>query len=73
MPLYLLEIAPTEIRGEVASLNQLMIVSGIPSAFVANYALPESEAWRWMLGMAAIPSAILLIVTLFIRRPRAGS
>ena len=61
VPLYLSEVAPTEIRGAVASLNQLMIVLGILTAFIINYALSESEAWRWMLGLAAIPSAILLI------------
>ena len=65
VPLYLSEVAPTEIRGAVASLNQLMIVSGILSAFIVNYALSESAAWRWMLGLAAIPSAILLIGMLF--------
>ncbi len=65
VPLYLSEVAPTEIRGAVASLNQLMIVSGILSAFIVNYALSESGAWRWMLGLAAIPSAILLIGMLF--------
>ena len=65
VPLYLSEVAPTEIRGAVASLNQLMIVSGILSAFIVNYALSESEAWRWMLGLAAIPSAILLVGMLF--------
>lgn len=65
VPLYLSEVAPTEIRGAVASLNQLMIVSGILSAFIVNYALSESGAWRWMLGLAAIPSTILLIGMLF--------
>lgn len=65
VPLYLSEVAPTQIRGAVASLNQLMIVLGILSAFIVNYALSESEAWRWMLGLAAIPSAILLIGMLF--------
>ena len=65
VPLYLSEVAPTEIRGAVASLNQLMIVSGILSAFIVNYALSESGAWRWMLGLAAIPSAILLLGMLF--------
>ena len=61
VPLYLSEVAPTEIRGAVASLNQLMIVSGILTAFIVNYALSEAEAWRWMLGLAAIPSVILLL------------
>jgi MFS family permease len=31
-PLYLSEIAPTEVRGAITSLNQLMIVCGILAA-----------------------------------------
>ena len=65
VPLYLSEIAPTEIRGAISSLNQLMIVVGILSAFVVNALLAESWAWRWMLGLALIPSVVLLIGMLF--------
>jgi MFS transporter, SP family, sugar:H+ symporter len=61
VPLYLSEIAPTEIRGRVASLNQLMIVVGILAAFVVNAILASSGDWRLMLGLAAVPSLILLV------------
>src|SRR5919206_804442 len=61
VPLYLSEIAPTEIRGAISSLNQLMIVTGILAAFIVNALLASSGAWRWMLGLAVIPSLILLI------------
>lgn len=65
VPLYLAEIAPTEIRGKIASLNQLMIVCGILTAFIVNAALASSENWRLMLGLAAIPSVVLLVGMLF--------
>jgi SP family sugar:H+ symporter-like MFS transporter len=61
VPLYLSEIAPTEIRGAISSLNQLMIVSGILAAYLVNAALASSGDWRLMLGAAAIPSLILLL------------
>jgi SP family sugar:H+ symporter-like MFS transporter len=61
VPLYLSEIAPTEIRGAISSLNQLMIVVGILLAFIVNALLADSGAWRWMLGLAVIPSVVLLI------------
>src|SRR3981081_3032558 len=65
VPLYLSEIAPTEIRGAIASLNQLMIVGGILAAFVVNALLASSGNWRLMLGLAAVPSLILLVGMLF--------
>ena len=61
VPLYLSEIAPTEIRGAISSLNQLMIVVGILVAYIVNALLASSGAWRLMLGLAVIPSVVLLI------------
>src|SRR5437588_9896211 len=65
VPLYLAEIAPTEVRGAIASLNQLMIVGGILVAFIVNAILASSGNWRLMLGLAAIPSAVLFVGMLF--------
>src|SRR5436190_852691 len=65
VPIYLSEIAPTEIRGAIASLNQLMIVAGILAAFIVNAILASSHNWRLMLGLAAIPSLVLLAGMLF--------
>jgi SP family sugar:H+ symporter-like MFS transporter len=65
VPLYLAEVAPTEIRGAVASLNQLMIVTGILIAYIANSALAGAEAWRWMIGLAVVPSVLLFLGMLF--------
>src|SRR5574344_1611746 len=38
-PTYIAEVAPSEIRGRLASLQQLAIVVGIFSAFLVNYAI----------------------------------
>src|ERR1700750_656168 len=65
VPLYLSEIAPTEIRGAISSLNQLMIVVGILLAFVVNAILASSGNWRLMLGLAAVPSVALLVGMIF--------
>src|SRR5688500_5892261 len=61
VPLYLSEIAPTHIRGAISSLNQLMIVGGILVAYLVNAVLASSEAWRVMLGVAVVPSLVLLV------------
>jgi MFS transporter, SP family, sugar:H+ symporter len=65
VPLYLSEIAPTEIRGAVSSLNQLMIVTGILLAYIVNALLADSSAWRLMLGLAFVPSVVLLMGMFF--------
>src|SRR5215203_2538117 len=66
VPLYLSEIAPTQIRGAITSLNQLNIVFGILFAYVVNALLASGGAWRWMLGLAVIPSLVLLIGMFFL-------
>jgi sugar porter (SP) family MFS transporter len=66
VPLYLSEIAPTQIRGAISSLNQMMIVIGILTAFIVNAVLASSGDWRLMLGLAAVPSVILFIGMFFL-------
>ena len=65
VPLYLAEIAPTESRGAITSLNQLMITVGILVAYIISSSLAPFEAWRWMLGLAVIPSLAMLVGMLF--------
>jgi MFS transporter, SP family, sugar:H+ symporter len=65
VPLYLAEIAPAKIRGAITSLNQLMIVGGILAAYVVNAILASSGNWRLMLGLAAVPSLVLLVGMFF--------
>src|SRR5699024_570079 len=45
--------------------NQLMITIGILSSYLINYAFTPIEGWRWMLGLAVLPSLILLIGVAF--------
>ncbi len=65
VPLYLAELAPTEIRGAIASLNQLMIVTGILVAYIVNLSLASSGGWRLMLGLAVVPALVMLFGMLF--------
>ena len=66
-PVYIAEVSPAAYRGRLVALNQLNIVFGILLAFVSNYIIasvtPPDVAWRWMLGIVALPSAIFLVVT----------
>ncbi|TPG07331.1 sugar porter family MFS transporter [Rhodanobacter glycinis] len=60
-PLYLAEVAPEQTRGAMISTYQLMITIGIFVAFLSDLALSYSGAWRWMLGIIAIPGALFLL------------
>ena len=59
-PLFISEIAPAEKRGRLAGMFQFNIVFGILVAFASNAALGSigDDAWRWMLGVEAIPALI---------------
>lgn len=68
-PLYLSEIAPQAVRGALISMYQLMITIGIVIAFLsdtwlASYAVFDGQTgghWRVMLGIIAIPAAIMFV------------
>ncbi|GEO69350.1 sugar porter family MFS transporter [Levilactobacillus acidifarinae] len=62
IPTYLAELSPADKRGTVSSLFQLMVMTGIFLAYVTNYTFSGMyTGWRWMLGFAAIPAALLFL------------
>ena len=65
-PVYISEIAPSARRGQLVALYQFNIVFGILIAFLSNWLigqyLAEGVAWRWMLGVEAIPAALYSLV-----------
>lgn len=73
-PLYLSEISPQRVRGSMISMYQLMITIGIVIAFLSNtwlgkYATIDGVTgghWRLMLGIIAVPAAIMFLGVLFL-------
>ncbi len=73
-PLYIAEISPSAIRGRLVSFNQLAIVGGILLVYCVNWyvgnqgddAWVKATGWRYMLASEAIPSALLLILLMFV-------
>ncbi|WP_367874470.1 sugar porter family MFS transporter [Luteolibacter sp. Populi] len=67
-PMYISEIAPPEKRGRLAGMFQFNIVFGILMAFLSNALLGKigEDAWRWMLGVVAVPSAIYMVMSLLL-------
>jgi len=59
-PLYIAEIAPPKYRGRLAGMFQFNIVFGIVIAYMSNTLLSGMgpNAWRWMIGVAAVPSLV---------------
>ena len=70
-PIYITEIAPSEKRGRLVSINQLNIVIGFSAAYFGNDFFQKAAAseaawviwlgldqhtWRWMLGAELIPA-----------------
>ena len=72
-PAYISEIAPAKNRGCLVGLYQFNIVFGILIAFLSNYLLSDlgESAWRYMMGVEAIPAVIYTLMTLGIpKSPR---
>lgn len=67
-PMYITEIAPAKNRGKLVAAFQFNIVFGILVAYFSNYLLQDigPDAWRWMLGVVAIPSFIYCILMFFV-------
>ena len=66
-PIYISEIAPAERRGRLVALYQFNIVFGILVAFLSNWLIGKymgENAWRWMLGIEALPALIYVIMVL---------
>lgn len=77
-PVYISEVTPANVRGRLSSIQQVMIITGLTGAFIANFALArlaggstatlwgDIPAWRWMFGLQVIPAGIYLVALCFI-------
>jgi SP family sugar:H+ symporter-like MFS transporter len=77
-PAYTAEISPPSVRGRMASLQQLGIVTGIFAALLSDHLLALAaggangllwggiEAWRWMFLVEIGPSVLFGLATIFI-------
>ena len=73
-PLYIAEIAPSEIRGRLVSFNQLAIVIGILLVYFVNWFIQsrgtqawyDATAWRLMFASEAVPALLFLGLLAFV-------
>lgn len=64
-PMYISEISPARYRGRLVAMFQFNVVFGILLAFLSNYlinGLIENQAWRWMLGIEALPAIVFFFL-----------
>ena len=66
-PMYVAELAPPKYRGRLVLAFQIAIGVGIVIATVVGAS--ESIVWRWSIGIAAVPAAIML--ALLVRLPES--
>lgn len=77
-PAYISEIAPAHLRGRLATIQQVAIITGLFVAFLSNYLIASAagtaestwlwgfDAWRWMFWIELFPAFVFLIALLFI-------
>jgi len=69
-PIYISEISPPKVRGRLVGMFQFNVVLGILIAYVSNYFIGNlfevEKAWRFMLGIQALPSLIFLVLMRFV-------
>jgi len=63
-PMYISEVSPAHVRGRLAALFQLMIVTGIFIAYLTNFLFVNlgENSWRWMLGIMIVPAGLFAIL-----------
>ncbi len=74
-PMYIAEIAPARLRGNLVAWNQLAIIFGMLVVYFVNYAISRfgggdawlnQVGWRYMFASGAIPSGIFLGLLFFV-------
>ena len=67
VPLYIAEIAPSNIRGRVVTLFQFAITLGILVSYLCSYSFAQSaEGWRWMFAAGVLPAIVLLFGMMYV-------
>ncbi|WP_098406827.1 sugar porter family MFS transporter [Paramicrobacterium agarici] len=73
-PAYIAEISPRQVRGTLASFQQLAITLGIFAALLSDALLANTaggaseqlwigmEAWRWMFLVGAVPAVVYIVL-----------
>jgi MFS transporter, SP family, galactose:H+ symporter len=64
VPVFIAESTAAAVRGSLLVAYQVATVAGIILGYLAAYMLAGSHSWRWMLGLAAVPAALTMLLLL---------
>jgi MFS transporter, SP family, xylose:H+ symportor len=73
-PMYIAEVSPALLRGQLVSWNQLAITMGILIVYIVNYLIAmngdevwnNTVGWRWMFASMMFPALMFFILLWFI-------
>jgi len=60
-PVYVSELSPPQSRGMLIGLYQFALTLGIALADLVGYLLAAQQGWRWMFGLAVVPTVLFLV------------
>ncbi|NP_001153301.1 solute carrier family 2 member 13b [Danio rerio] len=68
VPVYIAEVSPPDLRGQLVTVNTLFITGGqfIASVVDGAFSYLPHDGWRFMLGLSVVPAALQFLGFLFL-------
>uniref|UniRef100_A0A672QF62 Proton myo-inositol cotransporter n=1 Tax=Sinocyclocheilus grahami TaxID=75366 RepID=A0A672QF62_SINGR len=68
VPVYIAEVSPSELRGQLVTINTLFITGGqfVASVVDGVFSYLPHDGWRYMLGLSVVPAALQFLGFLFL-------
>ncbi|XP_060770919.1 solute carrier family 2 member 13b isoform X2 [Neoarius graeffei] len=67
VPVYIAEVSPPQLRGQLVTINTLFITGGqfIASVLDGAFSYMAHDGWRYMLGLSVVPAVLQFVGFLF--------
>ncbi|XP_028304642.1 proton myo-inositol cotransporter-like isoform X1 [Gouania willdenowi] len=68
VPVYIAEVSPTHLRGQLVTINSLFITGGqfIASVVDGAFSYLSHDGWRYMMGLSVVPAVLQFFGFLFL-------
>uniref|UniRef100_A0AAY4BKS4 Proton myo-inositol cotransporter n=1 Tax=Denticeps clupeoides TaxID=299321 RepID=A0AAY4BKS4_9TELE len=68
VPVYIAETSPTQLRGQLVTVNTLFITAGqlVASIIDGAFSYLQHNGWRYMLGLSVVPAVLQFLGFLFL-------